>query len=82
VNQVMAMKQGNTGEVFKAARDKVIIVTDTANAWVRVKTRDNGIRIFLSHQCYLFNVQSLADSIGFSRLAIITEDEPTKSGHS
>jgi hypothetical protein len=43
MHQVPAVKNRNAGKKFKRAVDQVIIVTDPANAWIRIKAGDDWI---------------------------------------
>ena len=46
MDQVAALKDGDSGEKFKAAAGQVKILADPADAGVRIKARQHGIAVF------------------------------------
>jgi hypothetical protein len=45
------MVDWDTREVLEAAVDEIIVLTDTTDAWIGVKTGDNGIGVFHDKKC-------------------------------
>jgi hypothetical protein len=45
VYQILAVKYGYSGKIFKGTVYQVIVVANTAHAWVGVKAGDDGVSI-------------------------------------